>query len=206
MDTLARQFASPAFLHGIFLFFLILSFFTFLVGIGLALRSPAALRFNDFMNRWLSLRKLLKPAMLPHDVNQAFTRRPLLSGIFTTVGAVVSVTILKEMPASVFQAVFLGFMSGKLALGLAEFIKWFLLIGNASCIVAGLLMIFSPGLFAEVEVHADTWYSSRKHTRSLDMMHTGFDNWVLAHPTISGAVLSVLSLGIGVGTYVRAFG
>jgi hypothetical protein len=61
MNNLLSQVSYPVFLYMTLLFFLIASMFSFLVGIGLALRSRRALHLFVALNRWISVRKMIKP-------------------------------------------------------------------------------------------------------------------------------------------------
>lgn len=198
--------ASPAFLHTVYRFFLFASIFAFFLGIGLALRNAAALRFVDFMNRWVSFRKVLKPLMIPRFVEPAVMRRPAIPGVLTIAGATISVLLLKDVAVDVFRIALFSHLPTGWALRLAGAVKWLLLIGNGLCVLAGLSMIFSPRLLSAIEAYTDTWYSLRKHTFELDRMRNEFDNWVMANPTVSGTVLTILSLGMGAAVYARLFG
>ena len=64
-------------------------------------------------------------------------------------------------------------------------------------------MLFSPTLLSRLEVVADMWYSVRKSTLPLAKMHTEVDQLVLAHPTVSGIALMVMSLGLATAVLAR---
>lgn len=203
MDYFVSQFSNPVFARNIFLFFLIASIMVFILGLALVLRSATALRFMNFMNSWKSSRKFLKPVTIPHFVEPVLLKRPVMLGIIVILISAVSILVLKDIEADVFRRIlFDGPPSGS-ALDPAVAIKWFLLIGNGLCAITGLLMIFSPRLFSAIEAYADKWYSLRKPTYPLDKMHIQLDGWVSAHPTISGIVLIVTSLGLGVAMYAQ---
>lgn len=206
MEHLAGHVSDSELLHAVFVFFLSASIFTFILGVGLAARIPAALRFNSFMNRWLSLRKLTRPLMMEHSNDSALLRRPVISGVVTSLAAALSVLVLKDIGVDVFRSAFFDYMPHDFSDWLAAAFKWFLIIGNGLCIVVGLLMIFSHWHFSGSAAAADKEHSLRKQTLPLDRMHVEFDNWVMAHPTVAGTTLSVLSLGIGTGIYARLHG
>lgn len=203
MDKLFGQFTYPVFLYLLWVFFLLASGFAFVVGLGLSLRSPAMLRFFEAMNRWVSVRKMMKPLSVPHFIEPALMKRPALLGIVVTLTAAMSVMLLNDIPAEIFQPLFLGPMSYVSAVVVSQYTKWFLLIGNGLCILIGLLLLFSPHWLYRLENFADMWFSLRKKTQRLTQMHVGVDQWVLAHPTVSGVTLMILSVGLGFSTYAR---
>lgn len=203
MSDIISQVSYPIFLACVFLFFLIISIFSFVVGVGLATRSPAMLRFYSFMNRGFSMRRLLKPLFKPHHIEPVLHRHLKLLGSVIIVGAATSILILQDIDAVVFQAVFHGTFTNETAEILADYTKSFLLGGNILCVALGLLALFFPDMLSKIEAYTDTWYTLRKQMRPLNQMHAEVDNWVLAHPTVSGITLSIMSLILGVSMYVN---
>jgi hypothetical protein len=203
MSNILSQVSYEVFLYIVFIFFIIASAFSFVVGIGLAMRSPAMLRFFEFMNRGFSMRKVSRPLFVPHYVEPALLKHSSLLGIVIIAGAVTSIFLLWEVDADVFQSVYLGYFSTVEAEILAGYTKTFLLVGNGVCIAVGLLALFFPHLLSRVESYTDKWYTLRKQTRPLTEMHLDVDRWVMAHPTVSGVTLSVLSLILGGTMYAH---
>ncbi|MBU0621993.1 MAG: hypothetical protein KJ795_09105 [Gammaproteobacteria bacterium] len=203
MDNLLGQVSYPVFVSGIFVFFIIASIFSFIVGVGLALRSPRMLRFFEFMNRGFSTRKLLKPLARPHFVEPTLLKHPRILGVAIIAGAITSVVMLKEIDALAFQPMYEGMFDDLTAEILSEYTHTFLLLGNALCIVVGILMMYFPRHLSLIEGYTDKWYTFRKQTRPLYVTRIEVDKWVLAHPTVSGVTLSVMSLVLGLSMYVR---
>lgn len=203
MDTLSSQLSYPVLLYLLWVFFLIASTFGLIVGLGLALHSPAMLRFINFMNRWVSVRKMMKPLVIPHFIEPVVMKQPTRLGMVITPGATTAVMLLNAIPAESLQPIFLGPMTYGSAVVLSEYTKWFLLISNGLCIVVGLLLLFAPHLITRLQRYTDTWHSVRKHTKPLTQMHLEVDQWVLAHSTIAGLTLIALSLGLGFTMYGR---
>lgn len=203
MDHIISQVSYPAFMYSVWVFFLIVSVFVFIVGVGLVLRIAAILRFFDLMNRWVSVRRMMKPLSVPHYVEPVLQKHPILLGLFVAAGAFVSFFVLKKLDAEAFYPLYLGTLPYTTVVVLAGYTKWFLVIGNALCVMVGLLMIFSPGLLSRLETYTDMWYSVRRHTLPLARIHTEIDHWVLAHSTVSGIALIVMSLGLGVSVLTR---
>lgn len=193
----------PVFLYCVFVFFILISAFSFVVGVSLAMRSATMLRFFDFMNKWVSVRKIDKPLTMPHFVEPVLLKHHNLLGIGIILGAAISIFLLRGVDASFFQPMFLGSFSYFTAKILASYTKSFLLVGNSICLALGLLVLFFPHLLSSIEAYTDKWYTLRKQTRPLDKMHLEIDQWVLAHPTVSGFTLSILSLSLGASMYVR---
>lgn len=203
MSSLISQVSYPVFVSGVFVFFIIASIFSFIVGVGLATRSSRMLRFFNFMNRSYSTRRFTKPLTEPHFVEPTLLKHPRMLGIAIVLGAIVSIFLLKQYDGIVFQPMYSGSFSKEAAEILAGYTASFLLIGNALCIVVGLMLLFFPRTLSTVESYTDKWYSLRKQARPLYENYIEVDKWVLAHPTVSGITLSLLSLGLGISMYIR---
>ncbi len=87
MNNLLGQISYPVFLYMTLLFFLIASAFSFLAGIGLAFRRRRARRLFDAMNRWISVRKMIKPLTMQHAAEPALMKQPLWLGGGIMLGA-----------------------------------------------------------------------------------------------------------------------
>jgi hypothetical protein len=194
MSNILSQVSYQVFLYCVFIFFIIASVFSFVVGVGLAMRNPAMLRFFDFMNRGFSTRRLVAPLFKPHFVEPVLLRHSTPLGIVIIVGAVASLFLLWEVDAGVYQPVFHGYFVQEEAEILASYTKSFLLVGNGLCIAVGLMALFSPQWLTRIESYTDKWYTLRKQTRPLTRKHLEVDKWVMEHPTVSGVTLSIMSL------------
>jgi hypothetical protein len=203
VSNILSQVSYQVFLYCVFSFFMLVSIFSFIVGVGLAMRSPMMLRFIQFMNRGFSVRRLFKPLTTPHFVEPELLKHHRLLGISFIVGAAMSIFLLWDVNADVFQPVFLGYFEKEEAEILAGYTKSFLLVGNGVCLVVGLLAMFLPHLLSRIEAYTDKWYTLRKQTRPLTEVHLDVDQWVLAHPTVSGVTLSLLSFVLSVSMYMR---
>ena len=207
MNHLIGQVSYPVFVSGVFVFFILASIFSFIVGVGLATRNAAMLRFFNFMNKSYSTRRitrpLIKPLTEPHFVEPMLLKHPRILGVGIVLGAIASIVLLKEIDSIVFQPMYSGSFSSETAEILAGYTRSFLLIGNALCIVVGVMLLFFPHVLSTIESYTDKWYSLRKQTRPLHESYIEVDKWVLAHPTVSGVTLSLLSLGLGISMYIR---
>ncbi len=203
MYSLLSQISFPVFVSGVFVFFILASILSFIVGIGLATRNAAMLRFFSFMNKEFSTRRAIKPLVMPHYVEPSLLKHPVMLGVNITLGAVISILLLNGIDAAAFHPVYLDSFDYKTAGILASYTKLFLLIGNGICVVIGLMVLFFPHLLSSIEAYTDKWYTLRKKTRPLYLPHLEVDKWVLAHPTVSGITLSIMSLGLCVSMYAR---
>lgn len=203
MPSILSQVSYPVFLYCVCVFFILASAFSFIVGVSLAMRNATMLQFFDFMNKSFSIRRMIKPLTMPHFVEPVLLKHPTQLGVGIVLGAATSIFVLGGIDADVFQPVFLGPFSYFTAKVLASYTKSFLLIGNGICVAVGLLMLFFPHLLSNIEAYTDKWRTLRKQTRPLEQMHLGVDKWVLAHPTVSGVTLSIMSLSLGSTMYAR---
>lgn len=195
MNGLIGQGSNPFFLNVVWLFFLIASVLVFILGVGLVLRSSRMLRLFDLMNRWISVDTRKIQISVPQSAGSVAADRPVLFGILIVAGAAASVFILGNFDAEVFSPLFLGSVPHATAALLAKCTKWLLVIGNAICVVVGLLMLLSPAMLSRLEAVTDMWYSVRKPATP-QAHDTEVDRWVLANPTVSGTALIVMSLGL----------
>ena len=196
MTTILDQVSYPVFLYCVSLFFIFASVFSFVVGVGFATRNTAMLRLFEFMNKSYSVRKAMKPLEMPHLVEPVLLKHPGLLGFGILLGSAISIYLLKDIDAGAFQPVFLGSFSYFSAVALAQYTKSFLLLGNATCMAIGLLLMFLPRLLSRIESCTDKWYTLRRETYPLNRMHLEVDQWALAHPAVFGATLSILSAGL----------
>lgn len=203
MNGLLSQVSYPVFLAGVFVFFIIISAFSFIVGVSVAVRNPRMLRFFEFMNRSISTRRMLKPLMQPHYVEPVLLKRPRILGGAIVAGAIVSLSLLYGLDDDVFLPVYAGLFDSTTSRILADYTHSFLLWGNVFCVVVGVMMVFFMNHLARFERYADKWVSLRRQTRPLYVKRIDVDKWVLSHPTLSGVTLSALSLLLGFSMYMR---
>jgi hypothetical protein len=203
MNSLIGQVSYPVFVAGIYVFFIIASIFSFIVGIGLATRSNRMLHFYSFMSKAYSARRVLKPLTTPHYIEPEVFSHPALFGVFITLGALVSFIFLYGVDPAVFQPVYFGTFDLRASAMLA-FNTWvILLFGNAACVVLGLIVLFFPRRLSSLESYVDTWFKTHRKDRPLYLARIEVEPWVLAHPTVSGITLSIMSLGLGIAMYLR---
>jgi len=203
MYNLLGQVSYPVFIAGVFVFFILASIFSFIVGIGLATRNARMLNFFEFMNRRVSTRKLIKPLTTPRYIEPVLLKRPALLGGGIIVGAVTSILLLKQYDAFVFQPIYTATFDEQTSLILAGYTRAFLLIGNGLCIAVGVLLVYFPEKLHSIGRYTDKWLTFRQQTKPLNVTYFDVDKWVLSNATAAGITLSVLSLGLGILMYMR---
>ena len=203
MYNLLGQVSYPVFLAGVFVFFILVSIFSFIVGIGLATRNARMLHFFDFMNKRVSTRQLMKPLAAPHFIEPVLLKRPALLGGSIMVGAIISILLLRGYDAIVFQPMYSGMFSFETSYILAGYTRAFLLIGNGLCIGVGGMLLFYPEKLHTIGHYTDKWMTFRKQTKPLNVTFFDTDKWVMANATIAGITLSVVSLGLGIWMYMH---
>ncbi len=207
MNHFIGQVSYPVFVSCVFVFFIIGSIFSFIVGIGLATRNAAMLRFFSFMNKSYSTRRITKPLVKPftepHFIEPMLLRHSRALGAGIVLGAIASIAVLRGIDDIVFQPMYSGAFSNEAAEILAGYTRSFLLVGNVLCLVVGAMLLFFRRELATVERYTNKWYSLRVQTRPLYQSCVEVDKWVLTHSMISGVTLSLLSLGLGISMYMR---
>lgn len=201
MNHLLSQVSYPVFLYMTLMFFLIASVFSFVVGMGLAIRSSRVMQLFDVMNRWISLRKMIKPLTLPHMLEPTLMKRPIWLGSAIIIGSATALYMLQDVDLRPALLLFDSSLNPLEMGGVAANLKAFLIVGNALCLIVGLLTLFFPHTMTIVEHYTDRWYTLRRSTRALDMMHMEVDSWVMQHPTSVGITIALLSLSIGTQMY-----
>ena len=108
MFNIISQISYPVFLYCVFVFFILVSVFSFIVGISLLVRNATMLRFFDFMNTWVSTRRAIKPLAMPHFVEPMFLRHHRLLGSSITLGAAASISLLMNIDSDALLPLFFG--------------------------------------------------------------------------------------------------
>jgi len=169
----------------------------FAVGIGLIVSSAATFRFFRAINRWVSMRTVVKPLEIPRDADQfahKYRRRVgvclIVGGIFSTFG------LTAKVKASSIGAVLAKDAMVPLITIVVETLRWFLIVGSVSGVVIGFMFLYSPNALVAIEKYANKWFSSRRLTRGVDDMHLTLDKLIEDHPKPSGWILACTALGV----------
>ena len=158
------------------------------VGLGLVFNSPSTLRFFSAMNRWISLRRVLRPAKIPRDTRQNVHKYRywlatmfILGGLFSVYG------LATRYDAGAVIFVFgLDILRPAFAGWLVDSARWLLLVGNLAGIAVGILLAFFPDRLIALEARGSRWYSERQLAKGADAMNLTLDKWVAAYPRAAG--------------------
>jgi hypothetical protein len=170
-----------------------------LLGLALALRSAAALRFVARMNRWVSTRRALRPVEIPRSLEGApGAAHKRWLGVLLLVGSVAALYMLLarlQLPATPGIDLRRWLVAG-LAL---QATKWFLLLGAGLSLAVAILLLFFPRAYAAFEARMNYWYSTRKLLPAdSDSMHQPLESMVEAYPRGAGWLIFAASLVVAV--------
>jgi hypothetical protein len=165
------------------------------VGIGLVVSSPAMFRLFAVLNRWVSLRRPLRPLEVSHDLGPVVSRYRLIFGPLILIGALVSLYgLLVRIDSASLVAALRSDLPGAYLLWIVDSLRWFLVAGSVLAVVVGGLLIVAPGVLKPFVSAADHWYSTRKAVSGADRMNMAVDSWVQAHPRTAGWVITLGAL------------
>src|SRR5437773_2625452 len=173
-----------------------------LVGIMLLIDSRRVLRWNAYLNRWISTGESLRVLDQPHDLKRIVYRRHRILGVVVLAAALYALDVLVfNIQTRPLVRIFRDLANpGTLEL-FAEAVRLFLVAGNAVAILAGIILVFRPSLFKGVEAWTDRQYSPRLSSQNLDEPRYQPDEFVRAHLRLAGIVAAggslfvLLSLG-----------
>jgi hypothetical protein len=187
--------------------FLVLGIAGLAVGIGLLVSSPTMFRLFAVMNRWVSLRRPLKPLEVSHDLGPIVSRYRLAFGPLILIGALASLYgLLVRIDSAALVAALRFDLPGAYLLWIVDSLRWFLVAGSVLALVVGALLIVSPGTLGPFVSAADHWYSTRKAGTGADRMNLAVDSWVQAHPRTAGWVISLGALVVVVNFGILLLG
>jgi hypothetical protein len=174
-----------------------------LVGVMLLVDSQRVLRWNAYLNRWISTGDSFSALDQPRDIKRIVYRRHRIVGLVVLAGALYALDVLVfNIQTRPLVRVFRDLANpGTLEL-FVEAVRLFLVAGNIAAIVVGLVLIFRPSLLKGVEGWSDRQYAARLSKQDLDAPRYQPDQWVSAHPRVAGVLAAggglfvLLSLGL----------
>ncbi len=183
-------------------FFLLVGIVGVLVGIGLIVWKEPTLRTLAVLNRWVSTRRWLRPAEIPHDTSSGVQRNRVLIGLFFVLAAAYSLfgLLARFNTQAVVPANSLGGWTPA-AHWLLDSLRWFLVVGSIAAAVVGALLVLMPETLRRLEARANVWHSSRKALGGVaDAMYMPLDKWVEHYPRLAGAVIAAGAFAIAIGS------
>ena len=165
------------------------------IGIVLLVDSERALRWNGYMNRWISTSNALSVLDRPRDIKRLIYRWHRVVGLLVIAGALYSVNVLAfGFGTEPLVRSFRDLASPTTLRLTVDTLKIFLIAGNNAAILAGIILCFRPSLLKEVEGWADRQYGARLANPNLDAPRYPPDEFVRAHPRLAGTLATLGSL------------
>lgn len=166
------------------------------IGAGLLARSARAHALMSALNRWVSMRRVLRPVELPRESGKG--GRGL--GVVLAVAGGYSLFVLAPSSAARLAAMLRFGSASPLALIAIESAKWLLVVGCAVSVAIGIMMVFFPRAWRAVEERANRWYSSRQLALGGNDMHVPLERLADTYPRAAGGVILALSIASAVAT------
>jgi hypothetical protein len=186
-------------------FLFVVSLLGLFLGLGLMMRSAAMLRFMELMNRWISMRGVLRPLEAQVHVPAAGGRSRWFGVILIAIGAYAAVVLVASFDVQRLALLFKVDPRYSLAsLGL-EVLKWLLVAGSGAAVLTGIMLLFFPRAWSALEERANRWYSTRNLEMAGDTVYMSLDRMVEAHPRAAGGVIFVLSVVAAIASGLLLF-
>ena len=173
-----------------------------LVGILLLIDSQRVLRWNAYLNRWISTGESLRVLDQPHDLNRIVYRGHRILGLVVLAAALYALDVLVfNIQTRPLVHIFRDLANPATLQLFAESVRWFLVAGNVLAILVGMILVLRPSLLKGVEGWTDRRYSPRLSIPNLDEPRYQPDEFVRAHLRLAGIVaaggslFALLSLG-----------
>jgi len=173
-----------------------------LVGILLLIDSQRVLRWNAYLNRWISTGESLRVLDQPHDLNRIVYRGHRILGLVVLAAALYALDVLVfNIQTRPLAHIFRDLANPATLQLFADGARWFLVAGNVLAILVGMILVLRPSLLKGVEGWTDRQYSPRLSSPNLDEPRYQPDEFVRAHLRLAGIVaaggslFALLSLG-----------
>lgn len=165
-----------------------------LVGVCLLACPARTLASLQYMNRWVSSRRALKPLEVPRNIGRPVQgRRPWLGLVVGTIGAYALVVLVWNVDPAKVSAALGADPKYSLAALAIDSMRWMLVLGSAVCVAIGLMMALAPRVLEALEAWANTWVSSRRALHGADTMYLPLDRLVERFPRASALLVLLLS-------------
>jgi hypothetical protein len=183
-------------------FFLLVGVIGVVVGVGLILWRQPTLHVLGVMNRWVSTRRWLRFAELPHDTSSIVQRYRIAIGLLFVLAAVYSLfgLVARFSLAALVPPNSFGTWTPAAA-WLIDSVRWFLVVASVAAAGVGALMVLLPETLRKLEARANAWHSSRQALGGApDAMYMPLDKWVEHYPRIAGVVIALGAFAVAIGS------
>ncbi len=185
----------PILKDSVILFFLIGSVSALLIGLLFLLSPAAADRFNRYLNRWVSMRRSMKPMESPHFTERFLYRHHRAFSLFILLGGSYILyqfgfnfdrqTMVAGLSKITPHTVFIDWILSA--------VLWFTIPATLFAILIGAFFAIRPSSLKRIEQLSNQWVSSRKWMLPLETPHYPLDNWVCRHPRLFGAATAIIA-------------
>jgi hypothetical protein len=165
---------------------------------GLMLWRPEWLAsINQYLNRWVSTRKMSQPLDQTVDMDHWFYRYGRISGVLLLAGAIYIVYIFTAAQG---RANFLSGLNGlhmlqpALLESLLDTMVLIFLAGAILSILLSMFLIFRPSMLRDFEVGANQRISIRRSLKPMEIQNQNLDKLVFHHARLAGILVLVASL------------
>jgi hypothetical protein len=163
-----------------------------------------ALHFNAAANRWVSLRRAMRPLEIPRQIDPHFYRHHQHYGALMLLGSAYTVYAVAffDLSSGATQFFLDWGHAPPVAAWLGEAVTIFLFVNSIGGFICGNLIFHRPSLLKPIEAHANRWVSTRRLLSALDRDYYPADSLLIAYPRQIGlllliAILSLLFLILG---------
>lgn len=177
-------------------FFLVAGCALLAVGASLIINSAGALRFFAAMNRWVSMRRFIRPAEVPRDIRQTVLKhRRWLAVAFIAGGGYALYRLVATFNTrEIISVLGLDLLHPVFVAWLLESVRWILIAGNVAAVAVGVMLALFPDALIALEARGSRWFSQRRLAKGGDTMNLALDQLVAEFPRASGIIIVVFAL------------
>jgi len=152
---------------------------------------------NNYLNRWVSTRKMARPLSKVIDVDRWFYRYGRAGGALLLAGAVYIIYIFTAAQGRVHFLASLNSMHLMHPLLQESILDTLVLVFISGAVLAQLLalfLMFRPSFLKDMELDANKRISLRRALKPMEMQHQNLDQLVFRHALATGILLLCGSL------------
>lgn len=168
------------------------------VGLWMIVNVSSLFKFNQYLGRWFSTRQMFRPMTAPIKSEPfIYHHHRIIGMLIVLASAYVLYNVAFQLESTAVQRLFLGSDYKNHSLGwVVDGLFWVLALGSLVALVVGIYLFIRPSLLKGVEVWGNKWMSTRRSTKVLEIMRTGPEPVIAAHPRIIGILIVLASVYI----------